>query len=386
MQAPVVRPKRPNFGSGPCSKRPGWSLELLSSALTGRSHRSAEGLARLAETIERTRSTLGIPESHRIGIVPASDTGAVEMALWSLLGPRGVDVLAWESFGLGWVNDVVKQLRLPDVRTLTAPYGQLPDLGQVRFERDVVFPWNGTTSGVCVPNGEWLSDKRSGLTICDATSAVYGMRLPWQKLDVTTWSWQKVLGGEAAHGMIVLSPRAVERLESYTPPWPMPKIFRMTSGGKLLEGIFKGSTINTPSMLCVEDALDALKWVEQIGGLDATIARCQNNLKALTQWVNRTPWVEFLAKTEATRSCTSICLSIVDPWFVELSPEEQSKQAKALTKVLSEAGVAYDIGSYAEAPPGLRIWGGATVDADDLEFLTPWLDYAFKLVKSKATN
>jgi phosphoserine aminotransferase len=386
MQAPVVRPQRANFGSGPCSKRPGWSVSALNSALIGRSHRSAEGLARLAETIERTRSTLRIPADYRIGIVPASDTGAVEMALWSLLGARGVDVLAWESFGLGWVNDVIKQLRLPDVRTLTAPYGQLPDLSQVQADRDVVFPWNGTTSGVCVPNGDWLKSDRDGLTICDATSAVYGMHLPWNKLDVTTWSWQKVLGGEAAHGTIVLSPRAVERLENYTPPWPMPKIFRMTSAGKLSEGIFKGSTINTPSMLCVEDALDALKWVEQIGGLDATIARCRRNLSVLSQWVERTPWVEFLAKSSDIRSCTSICLSIVDPWFVELSPEEQSKQAKALVKVLSEEAVAYDINSYVEAPPGLRIWGGATVDSEDLEALTPWLDYAFWLVKSKATN
>lgn len=386
MQAPVVRPKRANFGSGPCSKRPGWSLQALEHALTGRSHRSAEGLARLAETIERTRSTLNIPADYRIGIVPASDTGAVEMALWSLLGPLGVDVLAWESFGLGWVNDIVKQLRLPDVRTLTAPYGELPDLAQVDFSRDVVFPWNGTTSGVCVPNGDWLPNERVGLTICDATSAVYGMRLPWEKLDVTTWSWQKVLGGEAAHGVIVLSPRAVSRLENHTPPWPMPKIFRMTSGGKVMEGLFKGSTINTPSMLCVEDALDALKWVEQIGGLDGTIARCRRNLSVLSQWVERTPWVEFLAKNEAIRSCTSICLSIVDPWFLELSTEDKSKQAKALVKVLAEAGVAYDINSYAEAPPGIRIWGGATVDSDDLEALTPWLDYAFKLVKSKNTN
>lgn len=386
MQAPVVRPKRANFGSGPCSKRPGWSLQALEQALTGRSHRSTEGLARLAETIERTRSTLSIPADYRIGIVPASDTGAVEMALWSLLGPRGVDVLAWESFGLGWVNDVVKQLRLQDVRTLKAPYGELPDLSQVEFSRDVVFPWNGTTSGVCVPNGDWLPSERSGLTICDATSAVYGMRLPWDKLDVTTWSWQKVLGGEAAHGVLVLSPRAVERLESYTPPWPLPKIFRLTSGGKLLEGLFKGSTINTPSMLCVEDALDALKWVEQIGGLDATVARCRRNLSVLSQWVERTPWVEFLAKDEVVRSCTSICLSIVDPWFLELSTEDKTKQAKALVKVLAEAGVAFDIGSYAEAPPGIRIWGGATVDSEDLEALTPWLDYAFKLIKSKSTN
>lgn len=384
MSAPVVRPKNPNFASGPCSKRPGWSLDALRGAHLGRSHRSPEGLAKLAEVIDRTRSTLEIPEEYRIGIVPASDTGAVEMALWSLLGARGVDVLAWESFGLGWVNDIVKQLKLTDVRSLVAPYGELPDLSQVDFARDVVFPWNGTTSGVRVPDGNWIPDDRQGLTICDATSAVYGMDVPWRKLDVITWSWQKVLGGEGAHGMLVLSPRAVERLQSYTPPWPLPKVFRLTSGGKLLEGIFKGSTINTPSMLCVEDAIDALEWVESIGGLTETRARSARNLEVLSTWVDKTPWVEFLAKNPAHRSCTSICLSIVDPWFVALSTEERVKQAKALGRVLSEAGVAYDINSYAEAPPGLRIWGGATVSSEDLAALTPWLDYAFDVIKSKA--
>lgn len=384
MSAPVVRPKNPNFASGPCSKRPGWSLDALRGAHLGRSHRSPEGLAKLAEVIDRTRSTLEIPEEYRIGIVPASDTGAVEMALWSLLGARGVDVLAWESFGLGWVNDIVKQLKLTDVRSLVAPYGELPDLSQVDFARDAVFPWNGTTSGVRVPDGNWIPDDRQGLTICDATSAVYGMDVPWRKLDVITWSWQKVLGGEGAHGMLVLSPRAVERLQSYTPPWPLPKVFRLTSGGKLLEGIFKGSTINTPSMLCVEDAIDALEWVESIGGLTETRARSARNLEVLSTWVDKTPWVEFLAKNPAHRSCTSICLSIVDPWFVALSTEERVKQAKALGRVLSEAGVAYDINSYAEAPPGLRIWGGATVSSEDLAALTPWLDYAFDVIKSKA--
>jgi phosphoserine aminotransferase len=384
MSAPAVRPKNPQFASGPCAKRPGWSLDALAGAHLGRSHRSPEGLAKLAEVIERTRTTLKIPADYRIGIVPASDTGAVEMALWSMLGQRGVDVLAWESFGLGWVNDIIKQLKLADTRSLVAPYGELPDLRQVDFERDVVFPWNGTTSGVCVPNGDWIDGNRRGLTICDATSAVYGMDLEWGKLDVITWSWQKVLGGEAAHGMLVLSPRAVERLESYTPPWPLPKIFRLTSGGKLSEGIFKGSTINTPSMLCVEDAIDALKWVESIGGLPETMARSARNLDVLTRWVENTEWVQFLASNPRHRSCTSICLSIVDPWFTGLPPEARVKQAKAVAKVLSESEVAYDIGSYVEAPPGLRIWGGATVAADDLAALTPWLDFAFQQVKEKA--
>ena len=384
MPAPEIRPKNPQFASGPCAKRPGWSVDVLRDAHLGRSHRSPEGLAKLAEVIDRTRSTLEIPADYRIGIVPASDTGAVEMALWSLLGPKGIDVLGWESFGLGWVNDVVKQLKLSDVRTMVAPYGELPDLSQVDFARDVVFTWNGTTSGVRVPNGDWIDDGREGLAICDATSAVYAMDLPWNKLDVVTWSWQKVLGGEAAHGMLVLSPKAVQRLESYVPPWPMPKIFRTTSGGKLSEGIFKGSTINTPSMLCVEDAIDALKWVESIGGLRETMARSARNLEVLAKWVARTPWVEFLARNPDYRSCTSICLSIVDPWFVGLPVEERTKQSKALVKLLSDAGVAYDIGSYVEAPPGLRIWGGATVGSDDLNALTPWLDHAFEQVKAKA--
>lgn len=383
MSAPAVRPKNPHFASGPCAKRPGWSVSALAGAHLGRSHRSPEGLAKLAEVIERTRTTLEIPADYRIGIVPASDTGAVEMALWSMLGQRGVDVLAWESFGLGWVNDVVRQLKLADTRSLVAPYGELPDLGQVDFQRDVVFTWNGTTSGVCVPNGDWIDGNRQGLTICDATSAVYAMDLAWDKLDVVTWSWQKVLGGEAAHGMLVLSPRAVERLESYTPPWPLPKIFRLTSGGKLSEGIFKGSTINTPSMLCVEDAIDALKWVENIGGLAETMARSNRNLDVLSRWVENTEWVRFLASNPGHRSCTSICLSIVAPWFTELPMDAQGKQAKAFAKVLSEAGVAYDIGSYVEAPPGLRIWGGATVSSEDLAALTPWLDFAFEQISAK---
>lgn len=384
MQAPPVRPKRPHFCSGPCAKRPGWSLDVLRDAATGRSHRSALGVSKLAEVIERSKVTLGIPSDYRLGIVPASDTGAVEMALWSMLGPRAVDVLAWESFGMGWVTDIVKQLKVPNTRCLEAPYGELPALDKVDFRRDVVFPWNGTTSGVCVPDGAWISDEREGLTFCDATSAVYAMPLPWSKLDVVTWSWQKVLGGEAAHGMLALSPRAVERLESYVPSWPLPKIFRLTKGGKLNEGIFRGSTINTPSMLCVEDVLDALRWVEGLGGLKATIARSEANLSAVSAWVERTPWVEFLASRRETRSSTSICLSIVDPWFCSLSDSDKTVQAKAVGTFLSDEGVAYDINSYVEAPPGLRIWGGATVETEDVQALLPWLDYAFHVIKSRA--
>jgi phosphoserine aminotransferase len=314
--------------------------------------------------------------------VPASDTGAVEMMLWSLLGARGVDVLAWESFGAGWVTDVTKQLKLPDVRLLQAEYGSLPDLSRVDAERDVVFTWNGTTSGVCVPNGDWISGSRKGLTICDATSAVFAMPLAWDKLDVITWSWQKVLGGEAAHGMLALSPRAVERLESYVPPWPLPKIFRLTKGGKLNEDVFKGSTINTPSMLCVEDALDSLRWAESVGGVPALIERSRRNLAALAAWVDRTDWVEFLARDAATRSSTSICLSIVDPWFTALPLETRAAKVKQLGGLLEKKGVAYDINSYVEAPPGLRVWGGATVEAADLTALTPWLDWAYSDVKA----
>jgi phosphoserine aminotransferase len=365
---PDVRPANPNFSSGPCAKRPGFSLDALAGAMLGRSHRAAAPKARLAEVIERSRTILGIPADWRLGIVPASDTGAMEMALWSLLGARGVDVVAFESFGEGWATDVVKQLRLPEARVLSAPYGQLPDLGAVDFARDVVFPWNGTTSGVRLPNGNWIAGDRQGLTICDATSAAFAMRLDWQKLDVVTWSWQKVLGGEAAHGMLALSPRAVERLLSYKPAWPLPKVFRLTSGGKLIEGIFKGETINTPSMLCVEDALDGLKWAESVGGLDGLIARSEANLAAVARWVERTPWADFLAEDPATRSCTSICL----------------KAPKQIASVLEKEGAAYDIASYRDAPAGLRIWGGATVDTADIEALLPWLDWAHGAVNGTA--
>jgi phosphoserine aminotransferase len=379
---PTVRPRTPHFSSGPCAKRPGWTLEALAGALIGRSHRSKEGKARLIDVIERSRKILGIPTDYRIGIVPASDTGAVEMAMWSLLGARGVDMLAWESFGEGWVTDVAKQLKLPDARLLRADYGRIVDLNEVdTANRDVVFTWNGTTSGVRVPNGDWIRDDRKGLTICDATSAVFAMDLPWSKLDVVTWSWQKVLGGEAAHGMLVLSPRAVERLESYTPSWPMPKIFRLTSKGKINEGIFKGETINTPSMLCVEDAIDSLKWAEETGGLRGLIRRSEDNLAALAAWVERTPWIGFLAEDAAIRSCTSVCLSFTDPWFAGLAPDAQAATAKKIASLLEAEGVAYDIASYRDAPPGLRIWAGATIERADIEALTPWLDWAWGEVR-----
>ena len=381
---PTRRPAHPQFSSGPCAKRPGWSLAALGDAVVGRSHRAKVGKARLAEVIDRSRALLGLPDGYRLGIVPASDTGAVEMALWSLLGARGVDLLAWESFGSGWVTDVTKQLKLADVRALTADYGDLPDLAAVDFEHDVVFPWNGTTSGVRVPDGDWIPDDRAGLTICDATSAVFAMDLPWSKLDVVTWSWQKVLGGEAAHGMLALSPRAVERLESYTPPWPLPKIFRMTKGGKLIEGIFSGATINTPSMLCVEDAIDALAWVESLGGCGEVQARSDANLASVARWVDATPWVDFLAAQPANRSCTSICLRIVDPWFQGLAEDQQAATAKAMVTLLDGEGVAFDVGSYRDAPPGLRVWGGATVENDDIEALLPWLDWAFAETKKRS--
>jgi len=381
---PAVRPHFPHFSSGPCAKRPGWTLALLADAALGRSHRSKLGKAKLGELIDRTRAILGIPKDYRIGIVPASDTGAVEMALWSLLGPRGVDVLAWESFGAGWVNDIVKQLRLTDVRTFDAPYGKLPDLQQVAADRDVVFTWNGTTSGVRVPNGDWISATREGLTICDATSAAFAMDLPWDKLDVTTWSWQKVMGGEGQHGMLVLSPRAVERLTTHKPAWPMPKIFRLTQGGKLIEGVFKGETINTPSMLAVEDQLDALKWAERIGGLPALIARSQANLAAIEKWAAQAGWVGFLAEDKAIRSCTSICLTITDPAVATLDAEARAAVSKKLVAALEAEKVAYDIDAYRDAPPGLRIWGGATVETRDLEALFPWLDWAYAQVRSAA--
>jgi len=355
---------------------------VLAEACLGRSHRSSVGKERLLAAIEGTREVLQVPNDYRIAIVPASDTGAVEMALWSLLGARGVDVLAWESFGIGWVTDIIKQLKLNDARVFKGDYGWLPDLTLADFDRDVVFCWNGTTSGVRVPDGDWISDERTGLTICDATSAVYAMELPWNKLDVITFSWQKVLGGEAAHGMLVLSPRAVERLENYIPPWPLPKIFRLTKGGKLSEGLFNGETINTPSMLCVEDYLDALAWAKSLGGLTGLIERVNQNSKILESWVRKTTWVDFVAQKEATRSTTSVCLSIVDDWFTKLSPAEGCVVGKKLEEIIAAEGAAFDIGSHRDAPTGLRIWCGATVEASDLEALLPWLDWAYGEVKA----
>jgi phosphoserine aminotransferase len=379
---PAVRPANPNFSSGPCAKRPGWSLAAFDTSALGRSHRAKTGKAKLERAIELTREILDVPASHRIGIVPASDTGAVEMALWSLLGARAVDMVAWESFGAGWVTDVVKQLKLANARIIEADYGRLPDLAGIDFDRDVVFTWNGTTSGVRVPNGDFIPADRGGLTICDATSAAFAQRLDFAKLDVVTFSWQKVLGGEGAHGMLILSPRAVERLETYKPAWPLPKIFRLTSGGKLSEGIFKGETINTPSMLCVEDYLDTLGWAKGIGGLDALIARADANFAVIDRFVTGAPWLDHLAADPATRSNTSVCLSIVDPAVTALSDDAQAAFAKGLVAVLEKDGVAYDIGAYRDAPPGLRIWAGATVESSDLEALMPWLDWAFTTQKS----
>lgn len=379
---PGVRPNNPNFSSGPCAKRPGWTVEALSNAPVGRSHRAKIGKSKLAQAIELTREVLEVPADYRIGIVPASDTGAVEMALWSLLGARGVDMLAWESFGSGWVTDVVKQLKLADVRKLEAPYGELPDLTKVDFDRDVVFTWNGTTSGVRVPNADFIPETRKGLTICDATSAAFAQKLDFSKLDVVTFSWQKVLGGEGAHGVLILGPRAVERLETHTPQWPLPKIFRMTKGGKLIEGIFEGATINTPSMLCVEDYLDALQWAKSIGGLSALMKRADDNFAVLDKFVGQAPWLENLAKVPETRSNTSVCLRIVDPVVVALEPEKQAAFAKAIVNRLDKAGVAYDIGAYRDAPSGLRIWAGATVEKSDLQALTEWLEWAFQVEKA----
>jgi phosphoserine aminotransferase len=384
LDTPVNRPHAPEFSSGPCAKRPGWTADALNAATVGRSHRSKPGKAKLAAIIDQTREILGIPADYRIGIVPGSDTGAVEMALWSLLGARGVDLLAWESFGKDWVTDVTKQLKIADVRTLQADYGSIPDLTQVDFDRDVVFTWNGTTSGVRVPNGDWIAADRKGLTICDATSAAFAMDLPWDKLDVITWSWQKALGGEAAHGMLVLSPRAVERLESYTPAWPMPKLFRMTKGGKLVDGIFKGETINTPSMLAAEDCLDALAWAKSVGGAKGMIARSEASLAAITAWVEKSDWAAFLAESADIRSCTSICLTIQDAWFQEQDADTRAALAKAIADKLDKQGVAYDIGAYRDAPPGLRIWAGATVEPTDIQALLPWLDWAWASIKADA--
>jgi phosphoserine aminotransferase len=378
---PAVRPARPFFSSGPCAKRPGWTPETLKDACLGRSHRSKPGKAKLKEAIDRTRAVLRVPPDYRIAIVAGSDTGAVEMALWSLLGPRPVDVLAWESFGEDWVTDVAKQLKLKDTRIIKSGYGELPDLKQTDPGNDIVFLWNGTTSGVRVPDGDWIAENRQGLAICDATSAAFAMDLPWPKLDVVTFSWQKALGSEGGHGMLILSPRAATRLESYSPPWPMPKTSRLTKDRKLVEGIFEGETINTPSMLCVEDYLDALKWAEHIGGLSALIGRADANLAALSAWVKRSDWAGFLASDPKTRSNTSVCLKIVDPWFTALAKDAQAAAASKIASLLEKENVALDIGGYRAAPPGLRIWCGATVETSDIEALTPWLDWAFAQVK-----
>ncbi|MEX0627718.1 MAG: phosphoserine transaminase [Cucumibacter sp.] len=382
LTPPPVRPANPNFSSGPCAKRPGWSPKVLDKAILGRSHRAKPAKARIEHALVLTRELLQLPESYLVGIVPASDTGAVEMALWSLLGQRGVDLFAWESFGSGWVSDVTKELRLKDVRVFTAEYGELPDLSKADWKRDVVFTWNGTTSGVRVPDADWIDAGRVGLSICDATSAVFAQDLDFTKLDVATFSWQKALGGEAAHGVSILSPRAVERLESYSPPWPLPKIFRLTKGGRLMADIFEGATINTPSMLVIEDAIDAMQWARGIGGLKAMRARADANFKAIADWVAKSDWVDFLARDPATRSNTSVCLKIVDPRVRALDEEGQGKVAKGIVNRLDKEGVAYDIGAYRDAPAGLRIWCGSTVETSDVVALTAWLDWAFLLQKA----
>jgi phosphoserine aminotransferase len=379
---PDLRPANPCFSSGPCAKRPGWTLEALAGASLARSHRASGPKAKLNEVVARSRAILGLPADWRLGIVPGSDTGAVEMALWSMLGARGVDIISFESFGQGWATDITKQLKIP-ARVVSAPYGHLPDLTQIDWSSDVVFTWNGTTSGVRVPNADWIAPDRQGLAICDATSAAFAMRLPFDRLDVVTWSWQKVLGGEAAHGMLALSPRAVERLETYKPAWPLPKVFRLTSGGKLNEGIFKGETINTPSMLCVEDTLDGLRWAESIGGLDALVARSEANLAAIAAWVERSDWATFLPEDPATRSCTSICLRLSAPWFAALDADAQAAAVKRIASILEKEGVALDIAGHRDAPPHLRIWGGATVETAAISALLPWLDWAHAALRAE---
>lgn len=383
MQKPTTKPACPNFSSGPCAKRPGWTPDVLKGAPTGRSHRASIGVKKLAEVIEKSKAILGMPADYRLAIVPGSDTGAIEMAMWSLLGARGVDVLGWEVFGKMWIIDVTKQLKLSDVRTFDAPFGGIPDLTQVDTDRDVVFTWNGTTSGVKVPNGDWIKSDRKGLTICDATSAVFAMDLPWDKLDVVTWSWQKVLGGEAAHGMLALSPRAVERLNSYSPPWPMPKVFRLTKGGKLVEEPFEGKTINTPSMLAVEDCIDALKWSETVGGLKGLMGRTNANLKAVEDWVAKTEWAEFLPERADIRSNTSICFKVVDSWLTSKDEEAQRKVIKSVETMLDKEGVAYEIANHRDAPPSFRIWGGATVETSDVKSLLEWVSWAYDSVKAQ---
>jgi len=383
LDKPAIRTKNPNFSCGPCTKRPGWSLENLSGVPAGRSHRASGPKGKLKDVIENHRALLGIPADYKIGIMPASDTGAFEAAMWSMLGARPVDVLAWESFSCDWLVDITEHLKLDDVKQHHTDFGVLPDLSKVREHSDIVFAWNGTTSGVCVPNGDWIADDREGLIFCDATSAVFAYDMPWDKLDITTWSWQKVLGSEAAHGMLVLSPRAVERLESYTPPWPLPKIFRLTNNGKLINGIFEGATINTPSMLAVEDVLDSLGWINNIGGLRTTMARAQENAKVIDNFVAKHEWIEYLAADEASRSITSICLNIADEWFTARSEEDQGAVIGTLCKLLETEKIAYDIKGYRDAPPGLRIWCGSTVQAADLEALMPWIDWAYHTVKAE---
>lgn len=378
---PAARPAQPNFSCGPCAKHPGWQLQNLADAPFGRSHRGKPSKAKLKHVIDLTREVLRVPRDYRIGIIPGSDTGAVEAALWSLLGPRGVDVFAWESFSEGWVHDIVEHLKLKNTRAFVADYGEIPDLGHADFDNDIVFAWNGTTSGVRVPNADWIAADRKGLTICDATSAAFAQNLDWGKLDATTFSWQKALGGEAAHGMLILSPRAVERLETYMPPWPLPKLFRLTHGAKLIDAIFEGETINTPSLLCVEDYIGALNWAKSLGGLDALIARANANSQALSDWVTRTPWVYFLAADPRIRSNTSVCLKVIDPAIAALPPAGQAAFAKTLEELLEREKVAFDIGAYRGAPPGLRIWCGATIETSDIEALTPWLDFAFAKTK-----
>ena len=383
---PELRPANPNFSSGPCAKRPGYTLQALEKAVLGRSHRSKPGKARLAEAIDKTRAILGVPDEYRIAIVPASDTGAYEMAMWTMLGARGLDILGWESFGKGWITDAVKQLKLDDIRIMEADYGELPDLSQTAPTRDIAFTWNGTTSGVRVPNGDWISDAREGLTLCDATSAAFAMQLPWDKLDVTTYSWQKVLGGEGGHGMLILGPRAVARLESYTPSWPLPKVFRLTKAGALIEGIFKGETINTPSMLALEDYIDTLDWAAGLGGLDGLLGRVAANNQVLNDWVAKTDWIANLCVEPENQSTTSVCLKIVDADVAAMDADAQAALAKRVASLLDAEGVAFDIGAYRDAPAGLRIWAGATVEAADLAALTAWLDWAFQTAKMEAQN
>ena len=383
MQKPTAKPACPNFSSGPCAKRPGWNLEALKGAPVGRSHRASIGVKKLAEVIDRSKAILGMPKDYRLAIVPGSDTGAIEMAMWSLLGERGVDVLGWEVFGKMWIIDVVKQLKIKDARTFEANFGAIPDLSKVDTDRDVVFTWNGTTSGVRVPNGGWIKSDRKGLTLCDATSAVFAMDIPWEKLDVVTWSWQKVLGGEAAHGMLALSPRAVERLNAYQPAWPLPKVFRLTKGGKLVGEPFEGKTINTPSMLAVEDQIDSLKWAESIGGLKGLVTRSNANLKAVEAWIEKTPWAEFLPERADIRSNTSICFKVTDQWLTSKDEEAQRKVIKSVESLLDKEGVAYEIANHRDAPPSFRLWGGATVETNDIKAVLEWIGWAYESVKSQ---